>query len=71
MKANKIVIVGGGSAGWMSAATLIKAFPEKEIVVIETKDVPIIGVGESTLGGIVNFCSLSLRSTNKFILEAC
>jgi tryptophan halogenase len=47
-----IVIVGGGSAGWMTAATLIKAFPEKNISVVESKDVPIIGVGESTLGGI-------------------
>ena len=49
---NKIVIVGGGSAGWMSAATMIRAFPDKEIVVIESPDYPIIGVGESTLGGI-------------------
>jgi len=52
MSINKIVIVGGGSAGWMSAATLIKAFPNKEISVIESKDVPIIGVGESTLAQI-------------------
>ena len=50
---NKIVIVGGGSAGWMSAATMIRKFPQKEIVVIESPDYPIIGVGESTLGGIV------------------
>jgi hypothetical protein len=49
---NKIVIVGGGSAGWMSAATMIKAFPNKEIVLIESPDYPIVGVGESTLGGI-------------------
>jgi hypothetical protein len=49
---NNIVIVGGGSSGWMTAATLIKAFPNKSISVIESKDVPIIGVGESTLSGI-------------------
>ena len=49
---DSIVIVGGGSSGWMTAATLIKAFPNKKISVIESKDVPIIGVGESTLGGI-------------------
>jgi tryptophan halogenase len=51
-KIDQIVIVGGGSAGWMTAATLIKAFPNKQITVIESKDVPIIGVGESTLSGI-------------------
>lgn len=53
---NKIVIVGGGSAGWMSAAALIKTFPNKEIVLIESPDIPIVGVGESTLGGIKNYC---------------
>jgi hypothetical protein len=50
LKINKIVIVGGGSAGWMSAATFIKAFPEKEVVVVESDDIPRIGVGESTVG---------------------
>jgi flavin-dependent dehydrogenase len=48
----KITIVGGGSAGWMTAATLIKFFPDKEITVIESSDIPTVGVGESTLGGI-------------------
>lgn len=48
----KIVIVGGGSAGWMSAATMIRKFPTKNIIVIESPDYPIVGVGESTLGGI-------------------
>jgi tryptophan halogenase len=49
---NKIVIVGGGSAGWMSAATMIKCFPEKEIVLVESPGIPTVGVGESTIGGI-------------------
>lgn len=52
MKTNKIIILGGGSAGWMTAATLIKAFPNKDISVIESAKVPVIGVGESTLGFI-------------------
>jgi tryptophan halogenase len=56
-KYEKITIVGGGSAGWMTAAFLIKAFPQKEIVLIESPNIPIVGVGESTLGGIRNYCS--------------
>lgn len=52
MKINSIVIVGGGSAGWMTAATLIRAFPNKEITLIESDDIVTVGVGESTLGGI-------------------
>ena len=54
---NKIVIVGGGSAGWMSAATMVRAFPDKEIIVIESPDYPIVGVGESTLGGITGWAN--------------
>jgi hypothetical protein len=53
---NKILVVGGGSAGWMTAAALVKAYPEKQIHVIESPDIPIVGVGESTLGGINDYC---------------
>ena len=49
---NKIIIVGGGSAGWMSASTLIKAFPDKDITLIESPNIPTVGVGESTIGQI-------------------
>lgn len=47
-----ITIVGGGSSGWMTAATFIRFFPEKNISIIESPDYPIVGVGESTLGQI-------------------
>ena len=52
MAFESIVIVGGGSAGWMSAATMIKKFPNKKITLIESADIPIVGVGESTLAFI-------------------
>ena len=48
MKIEEICIVGGGTAGWMTAATLIKSFPKKKITLIESENIPTIGVGEST-----------------------
>ena len=58
MKTNKIIIVGGGSAGWMAAATLISQFPNKNITVIESPNVPTVGVGESTLAQINDWLNL-------------
>lgn len=52
MAFKSILIVGGGSAGWMSAATLIRKFPNANITLVESDNVPIVGVGESTLGFI-------------------
>ena len=56
MDINKIVIVGGGSSGWMTATHINKMFPEKEITVIESPDFPTVGVGESTLQQIRLWC---------------
>jgi len=53
----KIVIVGGGSSGWISAATLLGA-PGADITLIESPNVPIIGVGESTISGFVDWMNL-------------
>lgn len=50
-----ILIVGGGSSGWMTAASLVKNFPEMNITLIESSDIPTIGVGESTIGSINSY----------------
>ncbi len=44
----KIVIVGGGTAGWMTASTLVKAYPDWDISLYESPGIPPTGVGEST-----------------------
>ena len=45
-----IVIVGGGSAGWMTALTFARSLIERgvQITVLESPTVPIIGVGEGS-----------------------
>ena len=44
----RILIVGGGSSGWMAAALLNRRLPGVDVALIEASDIPIIGVGEST-----------------------
>lgn len=44
----KIVIVGGGFAGWYTAASFQNHLPEIELVLIDSQKHPTIGVGEVT-----------------------
>lgn len=46
----KIIILGGGTAGWLTASLLSKKHPNHNITVIESSKIGIIGVGESTTG---------------------
>ncbi len=67
MKFDKIIIVGGGSAGWMTAATLIHQFPDKDISLIESPNISTVGVGESTIYGINEWMSLLQIEDNDFM----
>lgn len=52
MKIKRIAIVGGGNAGWLAANHLgveLSRDPEIQVTLIESKDIPVIGVGEGTV----------------------
>ncbi len=50
-----IGIVGGGTAGYLTALALQKYHPGIKVKVIESSKIPVIGVGESTTSEIVPF----------------
>lgn len=76
----RVTVVGGGSAGWMTAAYLAKKLKFLKITLIESKTVGTIGVGESTLGHInkfldcleikdedwMSFCNATYKTSIKF-----
>jgi tryptophan halogenase len=62
---NRITIVGGGTAGYMTVLFLCKTFPEKQITWIYPEDNNPIGVGEAIVPGVSMFLAkLGVSSTD-------
>jgi len=73
MKIKRIAIVGGGNGGWLAANHLgseLSRRPDIEITLIESKDIPVIGVGEGTVP-LIRRCLKKFGITELDLLMRC
>lgn len=53
-KVKKVVIVGGGTAGWMAAASLAKLLGKSiQVTLVESDEIATVGVGEATVPPLI------------------
>jgi tryptophan halogenase len=66
----KVTIVGGGTAGWSTAAVLSQWLSKVEIKLIESEEIGTIGVGEATIPHIRNLLALAGVDQLKMISQS-
>jgi tryptophan halogenase len=65
-----IAVIGGGTAGWMSAAAIAKSFGKTiQVQLVESEEIGLIGVGEATVPHISAFNRLLGIDEAEFVRE--
>ena len=68
----KYVILGGGTAGWLTALYLNKHFPNDNVVVVASSEIGILGAGEGTTPAFMEYLEeVDINETELDILIAC
>ena len=70
LKIKRVVIAGGGTAGWMAAASLAKLLGKTlDIALIESDQIPTVGVGEATIPTLLTLHKLLDIDEREFMAE--
>jgi tryptophan halogenase len=65
-----IAVIGGGTAGWMSAAAISKSFGKNvQVQLVESEEIGLIGVGEATVPHISAFNRLINVDEAEFVRQ--
>ncbi len=64
----RVVIAGGGTAGWMAAAALSKTMGKiLDITLVESDEIGTVGVGEATIPSMITFHDLLQLNESEFM----
>ena len=70
MKTKNIVVVGGGTAGWLTALLAREFYPTYDITLVESETIGVLGAGEGTVAQITHILD-KLRIPVSVLVKEC